>query len=289
MPKLKTVYATQEDIPAGFEELYTERNSQFELTGIEGVKTQADLDRVQGALVKERTDHKATKEKYQPIADLDLEDIRTKVEGFDSLTEQLEALKAAGATPSEEQLEPIIKARVNQALGPIERQNVQLTRKVTDTEKKLAEKETEIGSLKTSITSGTIDRSVRDSAVAEKVLSTALADVVRASRGLFEIEEGTNKPITKDGVGVTAGLSPKEWLAEMKDEAPHWWPVSVGSGARGGGGGPGSYVGADNPWSKEGWNVTKQGQLVRTLGADKATDIAAKAGAKLGDTKPKAA
>ena len=65
----------------------------------------------------------------------------------------------------------------------------------------------------------------------------------------------------------TAGLSPKEWLAEMKDEAPHWWPPAVGGGAKGGQGGGGSFTGADNPWSKDGWNITKQGQLVTQLGA----------------------
>jgi hypothetical protein len=43
---------------------------------------------------------------------------------------------------------------------------------------------------------------------------------------------------------------------------------------------------ATNPWSKEGWNVTKQGALVKSIGETKAAAIAAAAGSKIGATKP---
>jgi hypothetical protein len=43
-----------------------------------------------------------------------------------------------------------------------------------------------------------------------------------------------------------------------------------------------------NPWSKAGWNMTQQSRLVVTLGFDKAAQIAASAGAKIGQTKPNA-
>jgi hypothetical protein len=42
----------------------------------------------------------------------------------------------------------------------------------------------------------------------------------------------------------------------------------------------------DNPWSREGWNVTKQGSLVRSLGLAKANEIAAAVGARVGQTRP---
>ena len=41
-----------------------------------------------------------------------------------------------------------------------------------------------------------------------------------------------------------------------------------------------------NPWSKENWNVTAQGNCVRALGAEKASRIAAAVGCVLGSTKP---
>jgi hypothetical protein len=44
--------------------------------------------------------------------------------------------------------------------------------------------------------------------------------------------------------------------------------------------------GRNNPWSEEGWNITRQGQLVRDLGEGPATDIAKSASSFLGATKP---
>jgi hypothetical protein len=41
-----------------------------------------------------------------------------------------------------------------------------------------------------------------------------------------------------------------------------------------------------NPFSKEGWNITKQGSLIRSLGATKAAQIAASVGAKIGQVRP---
>jgi hypothetical protein len=40
-----------------------------------------------------------------------------------------------------------------------------------------------------------------------------------------------------------------------------------------------------NPWSKQGWNLTKQMGLVRSLGAEKSAAIARAVGCKIGDTK----
>ena len=43
-----------------------------------------------------------------------------------------------------------------------------------------------------------------------------------------------------------------------------------------------------NPFSRSGWNVTKQAQLVKALGLQKAADIARSAGVTVGATKPAA-
>jgi hypothetical protein len=42
----------------------------------------------------------------------------------------------------------------------------------------------------------------------------------------------------------------------------------------------------DNPWSAEGWNLTTQSHVWKTLGETKAQEIAAAAGCVLGSTKP---
>ncbi len=284
---LKTVYATVEEIPEGYADLYTERNGHWELTNIEGVKTQADIDRIQAALVKERNDHKTLKAAFSPFEGLDPEVIHAQATELEETKAQLEAIKTDG-TIDETKLEPIISARVKQAVAPIERDKVALNRKFEETYKKIAEKETEISTLRTTIVTGTIERAIRDAAVEAKVLSTAVIDAVMHGRSVFEVTED-GRIITKDGSGATPGLSAKEWLKDMMERAPHWWPASIGGGSQGSGANRGTYGGSNNPWSKAGWNLTAQGALVKSLGAVKAGEIAALAGCKVGDTRPAAA
>lgn len=283
--KLKTSYDTADEIPEGYADLYTERDGVFVLTGIEGVKAQSDIDRLTDSLKKERSDHKATREKLAAFAGLDPTEVHEKLEEATSLAEQLEAVKKAGGVFDEEKLAPVIEARVRQATAPLERQVAQAQRKLEEKDKLVASHELEVGTLKSSIVNDRIERTIRDVAVAEKVIAPAIGDVVLNARGIFEQDE-SGRVITKDIDGVTPGLSPKEWLKDQQENRPHWWPVSAGGGARGAGGGGSA---GPNPWSKDGWNITAQGAYVNANGIEKATQMADRAGVKIGATKPKAA
>lgn len=288
MARLKTVYDTAEDIPEGFLDLYTERNGHFEITGVEGVKTQADIDRIQNALVKERSDHKATKAQLAPFEGIDPDAIEANQSALEEARAQLEAINKDGRV-DETKLEPIIAARIKQAVAPLERDKLNLERQVDAQKRAVAERDGEVLNLRTSITTDNIERAIRDAAALEKVLPTAIDDVTLRGIRVFEKTED-GRIVTKDVPGVVPGLSPKEWLKDMGDKAPHWWPASVGGGSQGTGSGPrGTYGGANNPWSKEGWNVTKQGQLVKSLGEGKANEIAAMVGSKVGATHATAA
>jgi hypothetical protein len=281
--KLKTVYANAEDIPEGYADLYTERNGQFELTGIEGVKTQTDVDRVTESLRKERNDHKQTKEKFAAFSELDPEEVHTKLENYDSLVEQNEALKAGGQF-DEEKAEPIIQARVKQAIGPLEREKASLQKQIVERDRKLQEKDGEVVNLRTTIVTDKVERSLREAAADAKVLGPAVSDVVLNGQRVFELTED-DRVITRDLPGVTPGLTPKEWLKDKQETSPHWWPLSAGGGSRGGGPG-GNFSGAQNPWSAAGWNITKQGAYIREHGEAKASQLAESAGSKIGATKP---
>ena len=61
--KLKALYDHTDEIPKMYRDLFTEREGVYELTGIEGLRTQSDVDRLQGSLRKERADHKTTRDK----------------------------------------------------------------------------------------------------------------------------------------------------------------------------------------------------------------------------------
>lgn len=284
MAILKTVYDNQEDIPAGYEALYSERNGRWELTQIEGVKTPADVERVQTALNKERGEHKATKQALEKFGDLNPDEVHTTLERVPELEAQLEAAKKGGKLEGEE-LEKIVTARINQATGPLAREKQTLERKLLEKDKLITDKDSENANLRTTITAGNIDQAVRAAAIESKMTVTAIPDALIRARSAFEITED-GKVITKDGTGYTPGLSPKEWVKEMQEQAPHWWPASQGGGANGGGANGGKTT---NPWMKANWNITAQGQYVKQHGVAKAEEAAKQAGSTLGATKPPAA
>jgi hypothetical protein len=285
---LKTIYDNKEDIPEGYEALYTEKNGKWELTGVQGVKTQADVDRVSEALRKEKAERKVIAETLKTFDGIDPEEHHKLTTSLEEVTAQLEAVKKDG-TIDETKLEPVIQARVKQALGPIERDKVSLQKQIDDTKAKLAAKDAETAELQRTITTGHVDRAIRDAAVKALVIPAAISDVVMRGSPMFEWTDD-RRVIAKDGFGITPGLTPGEWLKDEIERSPYWWPASVGGGSEGTGkGGQGGYRGANNPWSKDGWSMTKQGQLVKSLGEEKAGAIAALVGCKIGDTRPKAA
>lgn len=280
---LELYYDNEEDIPEGYKGLYVERNSRWEFNGVKGLKTQADVDRLSVALTKERKDHKEAKERLALFGNADPTEFSSLQEAVQSLTEQNEALKTGGAF-DETKAEPIIKARVNQAIGPLEREKQNLQRQLDAVNGKLATAEQEKQQLSTNLVMDRIERAVRDAAIEAKVLTSAIYDVIGRARSVFEYDDG--KIITKDSGEATPGLNPREWMKEMVEKAPHWWPTSAGGGA--GGGGPNGLETKGNPWTKAGWSLTAQGAYYKQHGEAKAVEMAKRAGSFLGATKPPA-
>lgn len=282
MPKLQAVYAKEEDIPEGFADLYSERNQKWEITGVEGIKTQADVDRIDAALKKERGDHKESKSKLAKYGDLDPETISATQAELEETKAKLEAIAPNGKL-DETKVQPMIEAAVKRAIGPLEREKTQLQRDLDNARKTQAEREAEVAALNQSIRNRSIEAALRDEAVKAKVLGSAVEDVVALGAAYFELTDD-DRILTKDAKGQTPGLNPKEWLKDMQDKRAHWWPVSQGGGAHGGrGGGTGR---SGNPWAAENWNVSAQGRYVTEHGIEKAQAAAAAMGVKVGDTKP---
>ena len=134
-----------------------------------------------------------------------------------------------------------------------------------------------------------VDIEVRQAAAKAGVQPTAVEDIVFRALNQFSVKDDAIGVYNKDGVvklgkdGKTP-FSPAEWVEEMREAAPHWWPASQGGGAGGSQGGGGG--GTNNPWSKAGWNLTAQGRVVNELGREKAEQMAAAAGSRLGASRP---
>lgn len=265
---INLTYDTLEEIPEAFRELYTEKDGKFVLTGVIGMKTQADIDRLNEALRKEKNDHKATRDKYAPLADLEIDDVLEKLDKYP----ELEA--AAGGKLDETKLNELVESRLRAKTAPLERQLAQANQKI-------AEQEGSITEYREKDRRRAIHDAVRSAATEAKLRQEALEDALLYGERVFDVDEDGNV-ITKDNVGVTPGVDPRVWLTEMQPKRPHWWGESSGGGARGGAGGGG---GGANPWSAQSWNMTEQGRIFRE-NPERAKQMAASAGTTIGGPRP---
>lgn len=81
-----------------------------------------------------------------------------------------------------------------------------------------------------------IDNTVREQAAKIGVAATAVDDVLLRAKTVFKVEEG--RPVAKDGQGNliygkdgTHSLSVSEWIGGLKEQAPHLFIPSQGSGS----------------------------------------------------------
>ncbi len=281
MAALKTSYDKIDEIPEAYRDLFVERNGKFDLVGVEGIKTQQDIDKLQEAARKEREAHRETKEKLAKFADVDPDALPGMLEELKEAQAKLATLTAEGKL-NETAIDDRIQAAVNRAVGPVTRDKEALARQVEAQKKIVAEKEGIVAKLEAEKQQEKVQNSIRAALLDAKVLPSAVEDAVLVGERMFELVDG--KLVTRPDIGITPGLAPKEWAKDMMQTRPHWWPASVGGGAQGGKGGSSSLK--ENPWSKEGWSLTKQGQAVKELGPEKAAELAARVGSKLGDTHP---
>lgn len=271
---LKHQYDSQDAIPEQYRELYSEKSGKWEITGISGLATQANVSRLETALTKERNDHKATKEKWAPFAELgSIDDVHAKLDKIP----ELEA--AAKGKLDEAQIEEIVQRRVEgtirSKIAPLERQIGSLTKERDEyrsTNEKLSATETR----------RQLSDALRPHLVSKKVRPEHYDDVeMWAERQIAKSEDG--QFVTRDNIGITPGLNPADWLDEMLTKRPGWVPGSKGGGATGSGstGNLGS-----NPFSHDNWNVTEQMRFTKAHGMEKATQAAAAHGTTPGGPRP---
>lgn len=270
---LKAVIAKLEDVAEELRSFYKEvkvgDKVQFELQ-VDGMKTQGDIDRVTTALNKERTDHAATKTelktattKLQAFGELDPDDVASRLE-------KLTTLEAAGANPKAEEITRLVEAGVQARLKT---ETTKLNRTIVTLTEERDQYKKSSEDLNGQIIGRQVDDAIRTAATAAKVIPEAVADVLLMARGEFKLLDG--KVVTEDG------RDPQQWVEDSKKVRPWLWPVAQGAGANGGG----NQQSGDNPWSHDGWNLTKQGEVLKSDSA-KANRLAQEAGTKVGGPRP---
>lgn len=269
----KAIEDSLDNVPEELKSYYVQKGEKFEFSGIDGIRTQADVDRLTEALRKERTDHGGLKDKFRQFEGLDANEVRQKL---DRIAELEEIAKGKGV--DDEQIQRLVAAKLNSTTAPLLREKDKLAADLAaalETTGALASK------LKV--------RDIRDAVLSVvtgaesklKLVSTAIDDVLMYAERHLDVDED-GRVVSRDGVGVTPGVSAEVWLQEMVQKRPHW-AISEGGGASGSGGS--RYAGASNPFSKDGWNMTEQGALLRS-DPKKAEQMARAAGTTIGGPRP---
>lgn len=272
---IKLTYDTETDIPTGFAALYTEVDGKWNLTGVEGIKTQKDVNNVSEALRKERNDHKALREKIRKaFGDRNIDEALTEATESGARIEELQAqVEANGDPKNKDAIQKLVDARIKSITAPIERERDGLKTKV-------GELETEVGSFKTDKRTRRIHDTVREAATKAKLLPEALDDALMNAERVFDVTDD-DTVVIKDNVGFTPGVDATVWFTEMQTKRPHWWAPSTGGGAGGGSRGGGTK----NPWTNDNWNMTEQGKMYRE-NPTRAAQLAESAGTKIGGIRP---
>jgi hypothetical protein len=266
---IKAIIDKLEDVEEAFRPLYKEKNGKWEIE-VEGMKTQGDVDRLQTALTKERGDHKETKKKFDVFGDKKPDEVLAMLDRIPELE-----LAAAGKL-DDTKINELVEKRIGAKTGPLER-------KIKTLEQQTVEKDGKITEFTQREATRTIHDSIRDAVgKSSGFQGAALEDALLfGERHLSINEEG--KVVTKDGVGVTPGIDSSVWLSEMQQRKPHWWGDTKGGGASGNKGG--NANGGANPFARETWNMTEQGQLLKNNPV-RAEQLAKSAGTTIGGGMP---
>lgn len=254
MAKYKSKYKAGEEFESAVAEhhrdLYEQRGEEMLLIGFEGMKTEADVSRVQTALEKERGDHKTTRANYNALlGGRDHETALAIIDGHDELKAQFEAAKK----PDDERINTLVEARIKSRLTPLERERDALKTRAAELENENVSFKKDA---KTRRIHSALDLAMKggQDGKGPKVLDVAREDVLLAAERVFDETEDGNIA-TKDGI------DPVAWLYDVAPKKPHWFPPAEGGGSKGPGNGGGSYP--NNPWSKGHWNKTEQGAIYK--------------------------
>lgn len=240
--QIELSYDSADDIPTGMESLYTEKDGKHILTGVKGMKTQADIDRLNTALVKERSDHKAAKTQLSALSSYGtIEEITANLDRIP----ELEAKQGKG-DPAD--VEKIVTAR----LAPVQR-------KLDEALNTIAEKDKEIGGYKGEKTKATLAETVRKAAKGLKIRESAIEDAIMFGERVLTIDESGNV-VTKENSGVTPFATAEDMLRDILPTRQHWLEDSFGGGSQGG---KGNQFSGTDPYSHDGWSITEQMKLMK--------------------------
>lgn len=268
--KLPYKLTSLDQVDEAYRSLYeAQADGSFVFNGVEGIKTQDDINRLTTSLNAEREAHAKTK------GFLTGYNSHGTVEEVAAALARIPALEeAAKGKVDESKIEELVRQRVQNETIPLKSQIELLNGQ-------LSEKETALKEMSAKDKRRMIGDAIRKACVTAQIAADRIDDVVALTAPICTITEDGNV-VTNEHSGVP-GLSVEVWLGTQRKSRYYWWGESAGAGAQGSRGG--KDFGDDNPWTFENWNITKQGQIMIEDRA-KAEQMAKAAGTTVDGPKP---
>lgn len=220
---LKAVIDSLDGVEEHFHSLYVKKGEKYEISGIEGMRTQGDVDRLQTALNAERATAKAQKVALDAWGDRKPEDV---LPVLDKLPE-LEAQAAAGKNKyNQEQIDAIVAG------------------KLAEPQRKLSAAEKEVLELKQAVADSvardkrrTIMDAVRSVAVETKAkpesYASEMGGLMLLGDRLFDTNDAGQVVVREGAPGLVQGLGIKDAMPEIQRAHGYLWPDSQGGGSNG--------------------------------------------------------
>lgn len=122
-----------------------------------------------------------------------------------------------------------------------ERLKADHAKQIANLEAKLAEVQSSYDGAQGQVKKLMVEGSMRQAATELGLIPSAIEDALARAMGVFSVGEDGSL-IAENDTGTIYGkdgktpITPAEWLTDMKEKAPHWFPAPQGGGAGGGNG-----------------------------------------------------
>jgi hypothetical protein len=235
---IKFSYDKIDDVPEPLREHYEEKDGRFVLKA-EGAVAKANADELRQNNIRLANELRTFQERFDGI---DPDEVRSMLEEKQKREED--------KIKDKEKFEAALKTR----LGPVQTQ--------------LEKERTRSKALEAQLSDLLIMQSAANAGRQKKIRPEAVEDLTERVKKVFRIQEG--KVVATDAAGnaiMNASgepLSVVEFVDDLATKAPHLFEASSGTGARGSGM-TGNVTGFDgtNPFKKESWNMTRQGEIYK--------------------------
>lgn len=260
---LKLIISDESDLPSeeAIRNLYKEQSDGSYLLEVDGAVPKKKLDEF-------RKTNVALKKKLEKFDGIDPDEAKEAIER----KEEFDAADGDGAATAE---------KIREAAERIANERVEKMKQTH--EKQLDNLKTENGGLKRSLEDRVIGDALRKAGTAQGLRAEAVDDLIARGRSVFKVDSDGNL-ISLESDGETPKLNDKgdafganDFVGGLVKSAPHLFGDSKGSDSRGSGSGGGSDANGPNPWAKDTFNLTKQGEMIKD-DPQKAKRLAAKVG-----------